>query len=71
MTGANTTYSPGVPEPARYRQFYLSMDVDLTRIKTKSKVLKGIFSVVNFIKIPFPALEYNSLGQVKFHFLYF
>jgi len=71
MTGANTNNTQGIPETTRYRQWYLSMDVDLTRIKTKSKVLKGIFSVVNFIKIPFPALEYNSLGQFKFHPLYF
>ena len=71
MTGGNTNNTQGMPETTRYRQYYLSMDIDLTRIKTRSKVLKGIFSVVNFIKVPFPALEYNSLGQFKFYFLYF
>lgn len=54
-----------------YRQFYLSLDVDLTKIKTKSKFLKSVFSVVNFIKIPAPTLEIRSKGGAKFHFLYF
>jgi hypothetical protein len=59
------------PDSSSYRQFYLSLDVDLTRIKTRSKVLKGIFTVFSFIKIPFPTLEYNSQGAFKFHYLYF
>ncbi|WP_347174729.1 DUF2279 domain-containing protein [Polaribacter uvawellassae] len=54
-----------------YRQFYLSLDLDLTKIKTKSKFLKTVFSTINFIKIPAPTLEYNSKGNFKFHFLYF
>jgi len=54
-----------------YRQFYLSLDVDLTKIKTKSKFLKSVFSVVNFIKIPAPTLEFRSKGGIKFHYLYF
>jgi hypothetical protein len=75
MTGAsaNSLESSGRPIPAdpRYRKFFLSMDVDLTKIPTKSKALKVIFAVFSFIKIPFPALEYNTLGQVKFHYLYY
>ncbi|MFY0629322.1 MAG: DUF2279 domain-containing protein [Flavobacteriaceae bacterium] len=54
-----------------YRQFYLSLDVDLTKIKTKSKFLQSVFSVVNFIKIPAPTLEFRSKGGIKFHYLYF
>jgi uncharacterized protein YfiM (DUF2279 family) len=54
-----------------YRQFYLSFDVDLTKIKTKSKFLKSLFSVINFIKIPAPTLEFRSKGGIKFHYLYF
>jgi len=56
---------------ARYRQSFFSLDVDLTRIPTRSKTLKGIFTILNLIKIPCPAIEYNTLGQFKFHFLYF
>ncbi|MDT7833019.1 DUF2279 domain-containing protein [Flavobacteriaceae bacterium S356] len=54
-----------------YRQFYLSLDVDLTKIKTKSKFLKSVFSVINFIKIPAPTLEFRTKGGIKFHYLYF
>ena len=54
-----------------YRQFYLSLDLDLTKIKTNSGFLKSVFSVVNFIKIPAPTLEINTKGRIKFHYLYF
>jgi len=55
----------------RYRQFYLSLDIDLTRIKTKSHFLKTVFNIINVIKIPAPALEINTLGKVKFHPIFF
>lgn len=51
----------------RYRQAYFSLDVDLTRIKTKSKVLKSIFYGLNIIKIPFPNLELSE-GKLKFNY---
>ena len=54
-----------------FRQFYLSFDIDLVKIPTKSKFLKSVFSVINFIKIPAPALEFRSKGGIKFHYLYF
>ena len=46
----------------RYRQFYISLDVDLTRLKIKSKFLKMVFNTVGFIKIPAPTLEFNKNG---------
>lgn len=46
----------------RYRQYYLSLDVDLTRIKTRSKFLRTVFYSVGFIKIPAPALEFSKKG---------
>ncbi|NQV03499.1 MAG: DUF2279 domain-containing protein [Bacteroidia bacterium] len=55
----------------RYRKFYLSLDVDFTRIPTRSKALKVFFNILNLIKVPFPALEYNTRGEFKFHPLYF
>lgn len=55
----------------RRRQFYLSLDVDLTKIKTKSNVLKTIFDVFNVIKVPFPTLEFNDNGRVKWYPVYF
>jgi hypothetical protein len=47
----------GVPVTTeRYRQYYFSLDADLTQIKVKSKFMKTLFRAVNCIKIPFPAL---------------
>jgi hypothetical protein len=75
MTGAfsNSPDHSGkhIPQFTRYRKFFLSLDVDLTRIPTKSKVLKGIFTVIGFVKIPSPTLEINTLGQFKAHAFYY
>jgi len=60
-----------MPDFERYRQFYLSIDIDLTRIPTKSKTLDLIFDLIGFIKIPLPALEYNIKDGFKLHGLYF
>ncbi len=60
-----------LPESKRFRQFYLSFDVDLTRIETKNHTLKTIFSLFNTIKIPAPTLELTGNGRVKGHVLYF
>ena len=49
----------------RYRQFYLAPDVDLTKIKTKSKFLKSAFSALNVLKFPTPALEFSN-GKFRF-----
>ena len=54
-----------------YRQFYLSLDVDLTKIETKSHFLKSLFSVFNTLKIPAPTLQYDDFNGVKAHFIYF
>ena len=53
-----------------YRQYYLSFDIDLHDIKTKSKVLKKFFSVFNVIRFPAPAVEFSRKG-VKVHGLYY
>ena len=53
------------------RQYFISFDVDLTKIKTNSHVLKTIFDVLNVIKVPFPALEFNERNGIKLHGIYF
>jgi len=55
----------------RYRQWYLSLDVDLTKIETKSQVLKTFFTLFNTIKIPSPTIEFSSSQGFKFHPFYF
>lgn len=59
-----------LPEYMRSRQFYLSLDVDLNRIETRSHFLKTIFSVIGFIKVPAPTLEMTR-GDMKWHWIYF
>jgi hypothetical protein len=54
----------------RYRKFYLSLDVDLTRIKTRSHFLKTVFNTIGFIKIPAPALVFGEKGM-KGYWIYF
>ncbi len=53
-----------------YRQYYLSLDVDLTRISTRNKFVRTLLLLGNAVKIPAPALEF-SRKKVKLHPLYF
>lgn len=55
----------------RVRQFYLSPDIDFTRIPTRKKVLKILFHVLNSLKFPAPTLEVNSAGRIKMHAVFF
>jgi hypothetical protein len=53
----------------RRRNFYFSLDVDFSKIKTRSKVLKAIFNTMNIIKVPFPTFGFsNSNGVTTFDF---
>ncbi|WP_025762301.1 DUF2279 domain-containing protein [Dyadobacter tibetensis] len=52
------------------RTLYFSLDVDLTKIKTRSKFLKGLAFITNSIKVPAPALGFDKHG-VRFKPFYF
>jgi hypothetical protein len=54
----------------RYRQWYLAADVDLTKIKTKSKFLRTSFFILNSVKFPAPALEFSN-NSFKWHWISF
>jgi uncharacterized protein YfiM (DUF2279 family) len=71
LTGKSETVNNLIISHQRKRQFYLSLDVDLSRIETKSHVLKTIFEVFNVIKVPFPTLELDDRGVLKVHPVYF
>lgn len=60
-----------VPPFKRYRQYYLSPDVDFTRIPTKSSFLKVVFHALNFVKLPTPAIEYSRDKGFRLFPLYF
>ena len=72
ITGNKEDTPPNVAyNPKRFRQLYLSLDVDLTKIKTKSHFLKTVFSVLNAVKIPAPTIEFVHLNDIKYHLIYF
>ncbi|MFL5753773.1 MAG: DUF2279 domain-containing protein [Bacteroidia bacterium] len=54
----------------RYRKYYISLDLDLGRIKTRNKILKTVFKVINIVKIPAPALEFSNKG-IKGHAFFY
>jgi len=64
----NERYELDIP---RNRQWYLSLDVDLSKIDTDNYFLKTLLSILNIIKVPAPALELNSEGKIKLHLLHF
>jgi hypothetical protein len=49
----------------RYRQYYLSFDIDWMQIRTKRKGWKALFTMLNLLKMPFPALEFSRIDKVK------
>jgi uncharacterized protein YfiM (DUF2279 family) len=53
-----------------YRQYYLSLDLDPSCIKTRSKVVRGLLTALSVIKLPAPTLEFTRQGA-KFHSFYF
>ncbi len=55
----------------RVRRWFLSADIDFTKIRTKSRFLKTTFSLLNMVKIPAPALELDSKGKLTIHALHF
>ena len=75
MLGANSNpikiEDKSLPYFKRYYQFYISPDIDLTKIRTKSKTLQFIFKTINFIKIPMPTIEFNQDKKSKFYYIYF
>ncbi len=66
LTGIEVADNQLLTTNQRYRQYFLSLDVNLTKIRTNSALLRSIFSIFNMIKIPFPSLEINKNGAV-FH----
>ena len=53
-----------------WRQYYLAVDLDLTAIRTRSRVVRSLIRIANMVRFPAPALEF-SRKRVKFHPLYF
>ena len=54
----------------RYRQWYLSPDIDLTKIQTNKRALRFLFVVLSAFKFPAPSLEFSQ-GNIKGHWIHF
>jgi len=75
MVGGKDNSLAAIPENTdidftRRRQYYISLDIDLGRIKTKSKFVNTVFSFINIIKFPLPTVEFSDNGT-KFYPIYF
>lgn len=53
-----------------YSQLYLSPDIDLSRLRSRKKVLNWLLFILDGIHIPAPALEYSQ-GSLRLHPLFF
>lgn len=58
------------PDIKRYRQWFISPDIDLTKIKTNKKGIKFLFTVLSAFKFPAPSLELSN-GKLKLNALHF
>jgi len=58
------------PDIKRERQWYLSPDIDFTKIKTNKKIVRTMFSILNMLKMPAPALELSG-GKIKARLMVF
>lgn len=75
MTGGkeNPTEIDGVslPQFQRYRQYYLALDIELSKIKTRSQFINGVFKIVNIIHLPMPTLEFSPGRKTISRLFYF
>ena len=69
-TTTGTTFELDPALYPRYRQFYISPDIDWTKIPVRRKWVKFALGLFNWLKFPAPALEINTLGKTKFHYFH-
>lgn len=55
----------------QYRRFFLSLDVDFEQIPAKKHAWKTLLRILNIVKAPMPAMEFNTKGQVVFHTMFY
>lgn len=54
----------------RYRQWFLSPDIDFSKIKTKKKAVRLLLTVLSAFKFPAPSLEFSQ-GSFHFNWIHF
>ncbi|MDW8301749.1 MAG: DUF2279 domain-containing protein, partial [Bacteroidia bacterium] len=61
---------PWIVKQREFRQWYISLDLNLRKVHTKYKVLNHVLHAFNLLKVPFPAVEFSRKGT-RVHPLYF
>lgn len=64
-TEGDGSYALSEEEFPRYSQYYLSPDIDFSRIPSKSPFVRTVFGVLNVFKIPGPVLEMSGEEGVQ------
>jgi len=54
-----------------YRRYFLSFDIDLSKIPVKKPWLKALLGNFNFLKIPLPTFEFSNRNAPRFYGIYF
>jgi hypothetical protein len=54
-----------------YRRYFLSFDIDLSKIPVKKPWLKMLLGNFNFLKIPLPTIEFSNRNAPRFYVVYF
>ena len=60
-----------IPDFTRYRQFYFSFDTDLYRIDNTSDFTNMLLKTNRTFKMIAPAVEWNPIDGVKWHWMYY
>ena len=64
------SFTLNTPNFQRSKQFFLSLDIDLKRIKTKKPFIRFLLKGLNIFKIPSPTLSLTEGKGIRFHALY-
>lgn len=54
----------------RYRQFFISPAITFGHIKSRHTWVNVLCWISDHIRVPMPAMEFNSLGKPQFHWIY-
>lgn len=70
--GSNPSFAPSgkmLPSFTRYRRFFFSVDILLRELPVEGKFWRTLFDLLDSIKLPLPALEYNGQEGFRGHLL--
>lgn len=67
---ANGNISFNRPDIKRYRQWFIAPDIDLSKVKTRSKAVNFFLTFLSAFKFPLPSLEFSN-GKLKAHAIHF